>query len=109
MEALLMPLYHLRDTNGHCLPECYACERHGLQERVRFTADYEALKLHSSQMVKVERSELSPELKDEIRRNLARGKRDRWLHHTETALHWIARVFAIAGIVWLFVVAVRSC
>jgi uncharacterized protein DUF551 len=36
-------LEHLRDDRGQCLSGCYACERRGLQERIRFTADYESL------------------------------------------------------------------
>ncbi len=38
------PLEHHQDAHGRCLPDCYACERKGLQDRVRFTADYETLK-----------------------------------------------------------------
>lgn len=33
-----------RKENGRCVSWCYACERIGLQERVKFTADYESLK-----------------------------------------------------------------
>lgn len=36
-------LEHAKDEKGRCRPWCYACERKGLQERIRFTEDYETL------------------------------------------------------------------
>lgn len=37
-------LKHHETSQGHCTSDCYACERQGLQERIRFTSDYETLK-----------------------------------------------------------------
>lgn len=41
---------HLKDASGRCLDGCYACERRGLQERIRFTAPYESLVLALTQI-----------------------------------------------------------
>jgi len=35
-----------------CVYWCYACERHGLQERVKFTADYESKVLALEQAIR---------------------------------------------------------
>lgn len=42
--SLRPPTQHAKAENGRCESWCYACERRGLQERVKFTEDYETLK-----------------------------------------------------------------
>ena len=37
-------LEHAKKENGRCESWCYACERAGIQERIKFTEDYESLK-----------------------------------------------------------------
>jgi hypothetical protein len=58
-------LQHETDAHGHCLPNCYACERKGLQERIRFTRDFESIRVRYETLLTA-LAALEQEMRDEI-------------------------------------------